>query len=464
MIYGRDKKLRVALVLSPCWTNLSPPLGISYLASISKLRGYETRCFDINIEIYNLLKQEKIDFWDFGAHYKWQDPFFSDQVLPLIKGYLKSKVDEIIAFAPDIIGFTIFYTNALASLYLAKEIKKLDSRKTILFGGPECYGEASSFNFLNSGSVDLIVIGEGEQTFEELVDYYEKNNAITSIDGTLIKKNGTIIKGGFRSEIEDLDSIPLPDFKDFSLKSYKNFALPILTSRGCVGRCAFCGEIRYWKNFRFRSAQNIIEELKQGVDCYNVREFFFNDSLINGNLPELSKLIDLIIENNLNIAWGGYARVNKFMSLDMLKRLRKAGCYFLSYGIESGSEKILRDMNKQISLNDAKINLENTVKAQIQTHVNWIVGFPTESWIDFLKSFIFIYKNRKNIYHFNPGQRPCAIPHDSDLATNPKKFKIAEKPFLNNWRSLCFRNTIIHRQLRLEILRLWISFLRIGHS
>lgn len=459
-----DKKAKVALILCPCWSNLCPPLGITYLASMLRSRGYEAKCFDINIEIYNLLKQEKVDFWDFGAHYQWSEPFYSERILPLIRNYLKNKAEEIIAFNPDIIGFTIFYTNKSASLYLAEEIKKHNSNKTIIFGGPECYNEAKDFSFLNSGTVDAVVIGEGEQTFEELVNTYTKNKAITNIKGALIKNNGIMINGGFRVEVEDLDSLALPDFKDFNLNYYKRFALPMLTSRGCVGRCTFCSEIRYWRNFRFRSAQNVFEELKQGINCYNVREFFFNDSLINGNLPELFKLIDLIIENNLDIVWGGYARVHKGMGLDMLKRLKKAGCSYLSYGIESGSQRVLRDMSKQISLKDAELNLSNTVKVGMQAHVNWIVGFPTESWVDFLKSLIFIYKNRKHISHFNPGQLPCGIPPDSDLAKNPDKFKIAKKPFLNSWRCRYFRNTIIHRRLRLKILGFWVTLLGISHS
>lgn len=457
-------KTKLALVICPCWTNFTPPLGIAYLASASRIKGYEVKCFDINIELYNLLKGKTDDYWDFKEHYRWQDPYFSQYVQPLIGDYLRNKAQEILSFNPDIIGFSVFYTNAAASLFLAQEIKKRDSAKKIIFGGQECFKESSNPRFLNSGFVDAVVVGEGEETLEELLRGYAETALLNNIKGAIIKTNGKKLNTGLREEIKDLDLLPFPDYNDFNLKLYKRFALPIMTSRGCIARCAFCGEIRYWKNFRFRSAENVFSELKKNIERYGIKDFFFNDSLINGNLKELLKLTDSIIKNELDINWGGYARVNPGLTLDFLKKLNKSGCHYLSYGIESGSQKVVNAMNKNISLKDASMNLENTVKAGIEAHVNWIVGFPNESWLDFLKSLIFIYKNRRNISHFNPGQVPCGVLPESGLALNPKKFKIADRLFLNNWRTKFFTNTIIHRQLRLQILRKWISLLGISYS
>jgi anaerobic magnesium-protoporphyrin IX monomethyl ester cyclase len=459
-----DKKVKVALILCPCWTNFTPPLGIAYLSSVAKNKGFEARCFDINIELSALLREEKIDYWGFQEHYRWGEPNFSKQILPLISRHLDSKAEEILAYNPDIVGFSIFYTNTAASLYLAEQLKKRNPGKKIIFGGQACFNENRDHRFLNTGFIDMVVIGEGEQALEEIIETYSEASDFRDIKGTIIKENSHFSVYERREEINNLDLMPLPDFIDFNLTKYLKPALPIMTSRGCVGKCAFCGEIAYWKSFRFRSAENIFKEIKRDVECFGIKNLFFNDSLINGNLKELSKLLDLIISNKLRISWGGYVRVNKAMTPELFKKLKKAGCDYLSYGIESGSQKVLKDMNKQIILTDAEINLAHTVKAQIQAHVNWIAGFPTESWIDFLKSLIFIYKNRKHITHFNPGQRPCGIPPDSDLANNPDKFKITSRLFLNSWRTRYFKNTIIHRQIRLKVLRMWISLLRMKHS
>lgn len=458
--------MKIALVVCPCWSNSCPPLGIAYLSAVLKTKGYRVKCFDLNIELFDRLKESERNYWGFKEHCNWENPYFIDKVFPLIKNHFDEKIEEILEYNPDIIGATVFYTSALSSLYLAEEIKKSDPGKKIIFGGPECYKEITTSRFLNNGSVDAIVVGEGEQILSELLEAYSTTGRLNNIEGVLVRSNSGIANNTFkfREEIGDLNSLPRPDFSDFNLKKYTRVALPVMTSRGCVARCVFCGEVRYWKKFRYRKAEHILEELKYNVTHYGVHEFFFNDSLINGNPNELSRLVDLIIENRLDISWGGYARIDKRMGLDMLTRMKKAGCHLLSYGIESGSQKVVNDMHKMFFLKDAEENLANTVKAGIEAHVNWIVGFPTETWVDFMRSLLFIYKNRKYITHFNPGYVPCGISPDSDLEKNAGTFRIASKTFLNSWRTLYFRNTIIHRKFRLKILRKFISLLKISHS
>jgi radical SAM superfamily enzyme YgiQ (UPF0313 family) len=459
-----NNNLRIALLLCPCWTNLSPPLGISYIASFLKQKRYFVKCFDFNIDLYDLLKIQKIDYWMFSEHYKWRDTFFTDEVLPLIKKHLDKKIKEVLSFSPHMVGFTLFYTNELASLYVAEQIKSRNKNIKIVFGGPRCYDELKNPYLLKNSFVDAIVIGEGEETLNELADIFSIFNEFRDTRGALVKKGGLVNKFEFRGEIESLDKLPFPYFGDFELKKYKQFALPLLTSRGCIAKCVFCGERRYWKKFRFRTASNVFQEIKHDIDCYKVKDLFFNDSLINGNLSELSELVNLIIKDGLKINWGGYVRVNKAMTPELFKRLKKAGCNYLSYGIESGSQKILKSMKKDISLKDAGLNLKDTTSVGIEAHVNWIVGFPNESWVDFLKSLFFIYKNRNNISCFNPGQVPCGIPADSYLAQHPKEFNIVQKAFLKEWRTKFFVNTIIQRRLRLKILRKFISLLGLKHS
>jgi radical SAM superfamily enzyme YgiQ (UPF0313 family) len=458
--------MKIALVICPSWTNFCPPLGIAYLSAILKNEGHTVRCFDINIGLENELKGGAIDYWAFSQHHKWHFPYFQNEMLPLIKQHLDDKVDEILAYDPDVIGFTVYNTSSLASLHVAKELKKRSPDKKIVFGGPECYKEINTTQFLGSGFVDAVVVGEGEETLKELLKVYAHTGRLSNIKGALTKTNTGFPEEQFefRELIEHLESLPFPDFSDFNLKKYTRNALPIMTSRGCVARCAFCGEARYWKKFRFRKAENIFLELKRGVEDFGIRNFLFSDSLINGNLYELAKLADLIIDNKLYISWGGYARVNKHMDLDLFVKLKKAGCVYLCYGIESGSQKVVNDMRKMFLLKDAQINLANTIKAGIEAYVNWMVGFPTETWIDFLKSLNFIYRNRKHITFLNPGQSPCGIPPDSDLEKDASRFNITKKPFLNNWRTRYFTNTVIHRNLRLRILRKFISTLKMNHS
>jgi len=453
-------KIRAALIVCPCWSNICPPLGMPYLASMLKHIGHEVKCFDLNIELYNLLKQERIDYWDFGNNYYWTDPNrFSKVLLPLIAEYLKNKIEEILEYNPEIIGFSVFDTSALASLYVAEKIKEIMPDKKIIFGGPECFKERNGHRFLHSGFVDMVVVGEGEDTLAELLD----RGGLEKIPGSIFKQDGQIVDGGIRNKMKDINTIYFPDYSDLGIIRYKQFALPIITSRGCIARCSFCGEMLYMKKYRYRTAENILQELIQGVKKYKVREFLFNDSLINGNLNELSRLVDLIIENKLDISWGGYIRVNPKMDIDLLRRMKKSGCSYLSYGIESGSQKVLNDMNKRISLEDAEKNLQDTNLSGIYAHVNWIVGFPTETVLDFLKSLAFVYKNKKYIFNLNSGQT-CGIPVDFDLYKYPERYKISKRPFLNNWRTSDFTNTILHRRIRLKIFHKWLALLKIRYT
>lgn len=456
--------MNAAFVLCPCWTNYSPPLGIAYLSAVAKQLGHKARCFDANISVYASLKSGNTKFWDFDQHFQWIEPHFSSGTLPAVGKYLDRNVDDILAFKPDLVCFTVFYTNALASVYAAKRIKEKDPSIKILFGGAECYKEIAEAKFLSTGFVDGVAVGEGEDTLREFLGKYSPGAPLPEVKGLFTLKDGRA-SGELRGELKDLDELPLPEFGDFDIKLYAKSALPVMMSRGCVNKCTFCGEILYWKNFRSRRAESIYEEMRRGAVSRGVEEFFCNDSLINGNLKELSRLADMIIAGGgFKARWGGYARVHKNMSLDLLKRMNRAGCTYLSFGIESGSEKVLADMNKRISLSDAVDNLKNSREAGIETHVNWIVGFPTEGWADFFLSLLFIVRNRKIISHFNPGQVPCGIPLDSYIAKNMALFKIAPAPFLGSWRTAYYKNTIIHRIIRLKILRFVLNLFRISHS
>jgi hypothetical protein len=118
--------MKIALVVCPCWTNYCPPLGIATLAAVLKNEGYLVKCFDINIDLENELKGGTIDYWGLSQRSisKWYSPCFQNETFPLIKQHLDAEVDQILAYDPDVVGFTIYYTSSLASLYVAKELKK----------------------------------------------------------------------------------------------------------------------------------------------------------------------------------------------------------------------------------------------------------------------------------------------------------------------------------------------------
>lgn len=295
--------------------------------------------------------------------------------------------------------------------------------------------------------VDIVALGEGEEILMDILERKEGKSSLEGCLGTVARENGRIINNGLRPLIENLDSITFPEFKDFPNKyKFKN-RLPILGSRGCVHRCVFCDDTLMWRRFRFRSAQNVVKEMKlrkrEGVEFLE-----FNDLLINGNLKQLSELSDLLIREKLNISWGGSATVDNRMDLKFLRKLKRAGCCYLNYGIESASPKVLREMSKSFTIEEAKKEIEDTYKAGISVCTNWIVGFPTETYEDFKEMLRFIKDNIRYLKN-NIMVNSFILKGNSMLYHNQEKFGIVSDS-RRNWYSLGGLNTVEERKRRYD--------------
>ena len=126
---------------------------------------------------------------------------------------------------------------------------------------------------------------------------------------------------------------------NLSLYEYPN-GTSIETSRGCLAKCTFCAETHFWK-FRSTTAERTVEQMQTQIDKYGVERFWFVDSLANGNFKEFKRLIELLKEGNYNIKWNSYARNDGRMDLQMFKDIKATGCTTLSFGVESGSQKLV---------------------------------------------------------------------------------------------------------------------------
>lgn len=403
--------MKVVLVMSPIFPEFMPSLGLAYLSAYLKKQNHEVVVFDFNIEAERELLSQKIlafplNPWIFinilFPELSEQRKIVSEELRNMAEKYADGCAEKILSSNPNIVGFFAHRKTALFSLIIAKKIKERSKKTLIVFGGPDATHERRGDFFIRTGFVDIVVIGEGEETLTEIVDKLKKKEKITYCSGTLININGKIINCEERSLIKNLDEIPFPDFDGFPLQKYEfSGLLPTTISRGCIGNCSFCAEKNFWKYFRQRSVENITQEIKQQVEKYNICRFFFCDSLINGNIELLNDLCDSLIKQKLKIYWGGNARISPEMTLGLLKKMYRAGCRFLRYGIESGSQAVLESMQKDVNIKYAKEILSNTRRANIWVYVYLIVGFPTETKNDFVQTLKFVYENRKNINTFN---------------------------------------------------------------
>ncbi|MCM8757812.1 MAG: radical SAM protein, partial [Candidatus Omnitrophica bacterium] len=234
--------------------------------------------------------------------------------------------------------------------------------------------------------------------------------------------------------IENMDDLPFFDFSDFDFNSYSiPSQLEIFVSKSCPGRCTFCIDWLTERNYRMMSGERIFRELLYQSKLYKeVNCFRFCDKTINGNIKELTKLCDLLYDGikkgiflDNGWSWSGDAMIRAEMTEDLLKKMHKARCVGLGYGVESGSDKILRDMGKKFSVALAEEVIKNTHLSGIKTSINIMVGFPTETRKDFQETLDFIKRNKEFIDEVRLTYAGCRVYSGSYIDKNKEQYGIA---------------------------------------
>ena len=452
------KDTRISLVIAPSWGTIFPPYNLSRLTGVLRQHGYSVDVYDVNIESFHYIKQHnKKNFWDSIYYYSWELPAYRDEIEPLIKPVLDKNVQAIVEKDTPVVGFSLYLTNILASMYMIKEIKRLRPATTIVVGGPEAFNSWFDSKLLEQGLdptlIDFRITGEGEQLILTLLEDLEKYPKYK------IQK----VLGGFNGRL-NLDELPFPDYSDYNLSLYDHpDGTSIETSRGCVAKCSFCSETHFWK-FRWTQADRTIAEMKHMINKYGITRFWFVDSLANGNFKEFQKLVNLILSEKLSIHWNSYARNDGRMDLEMFTKIRDSGCTTLSFGVESGSQKVLDDMQKKVKIWEIENNLRDGKQLNMKNHINWLVGFPTEHLNEFLHSLQLLYNTRKDMYVISPGFT-CGDAPFSSMNLEWKKYDLAwikqagDNKFLSNWWTNGYKNTILHRFIRLKLTNIWLKLI-----
>lgn len=408
----------------PQWCIDQPPLGIAYLTGYLLDKGYSVEQRDYSIELYAGIKPQRKYLLDDHRHPMWvEEETYHNQIFPVIAPFLEKWTRQICNSDAPFIGFTVLCTNRLCTLDVVREVKRRCPEKTIIVGGPHVTRYEGGFQMAEVGDIDFVVPDEGEETLHELLECLIDGRDPDSIKGLIFRRDGKTIDTGQRPLIQKISELPLPRFDQFDLKSYRMLTIPILGSRGCIYSCAFCSETVFWRRYRFRTGQNLFEEFKLQTKTLGITNFFIVDSLINGNVKELEKFCDLIIENQMKVTWGGKASIRMQMTSQILNKMAKAGCQYVTYGLESGSPKVVKDMQKGFDHALASRVIRETHDAGIKCGVFMMVGFPTESEEDYQLSKNFLKEHRQYPEHVTPGVG-CGIQPGSDLHENPQKYGI----------------------------------------
>jgi anaerobic magnesium-protoporphyrin IX monomethyl ester cyclase len=299
------------------------PIGLCYLAGILEKNGH-----DVVVRDYT--------FWT--------------------KRQIKKDVNK---FSPALIGIPCFTLLRMKSFALARMLKKAMPKSPIVIGGPH----ATFFpeHVFELTPADFVVSGEGDYTILELAQQLESGKNFGGIKGLIYKDGaGKIVKNMPREQIRNLDELPTPIYDDFDMSRQKD--IPVISSRGCPFGCTFCSTNRFWgRNYRYRSAKNVVDEIEALVKKYSKKKILFWDDNFTLNKKRTIEICDEIIKRDLKIEFTADARVDG-IDEELLKKLKEAGCRQLNFGIESGSPTILKNISKGYDIELAKERLKLTQK------------------------------------------------------------------------------------------------------
>lgn len=362
------------------FVNFYYPIGLGYLAAVLEKDGHKVDIFDVDA----LDKGSDVDFTE---EYKRLELY--RQNLNNSKHKVWAKIRETLdTYKPDLVGITAMTPKFGSVLKTAEIVKKWRPEYPVIVGGP--HPSLLPEQSLKSEYIDIIVRDEGEKTFPELIQSIENKDELKNINGISFKKDGKIIHNSPRQAIENLDTIPFP--KRQGLMNPENYSSEdmgaIMASRGCPFNCTYC--CHFWgRRVRFRSPENVVQEIKEVKYQYGTSQFEFKDDTFTLNKKWVIELCHRIISEKLKINWGCTTRAN-LIDGELVKIMKKAGCNVIKLGIETGSERILKETKKGVTFEQMKMAAKILNKVGLFWSGYFMMGLPTETEEDILKTYKFM--------------------------------------------------------------------------
>lgn len=336
-----------------------PPLGLLYIGAVLEKAG-------VDVEIV------PADVLGLG----WQD--------------IRKK---IATDRPDIVGVTSTTENRFQSFRLVKLAREAAPEVVTILGGPHA-SMAAEDALAHILELDIIVRGEGEMTMLDLVRALERNRTaagISHVAGVSFRRDGRVVSNPPRSPITNLDGLPFPAFHLVPFEKY-NFkidvpgrgplpAVNIMTSRGCPFNCNFCATpINWGRAVRVRTSDNVVAEIESDMDRLGARVIFFYDDTFNVSVRRVEDICKKLIERRLDVFWRAEIRLD-LMTKPLLARMKQAGLFHVSFGIEAGSERVRNAViDKKIRIEDFHNVIAWCRELEIIPNVFFIFSHPTETW------------------------------------------------------------------------------------
>jgi len=308
------------------------------------------------------------------------------------EGFLKKSVLEL---RPHFVGITATTPLIMKAYKIAAMVKDIDEKILVIAGGP--HASALADDVLKESRIDCVVSGEGDFALDSIVE----NGFCETVPNISYKMNGQIIRSKVQNYYtQDLDNLPYPAYELFDIKRYSQPLISsrraplgyIETSRGCYARCVFCNKNIHGFRVRMKSPLRVVDEMARMLKL-GFRELHIIDDIFTADMDRAYSICEEILKRGLKFPWypRGGIRVEK-VSLGLLKIMKRAGCYRIPFGIESGSQRVIDRINKKITIEQAEEAVKLSKKAGLETECYFMLGHQTETEEDIKKSIVFAIK------------------------------------------------------------------------
>lgn len=360
-----------------------PPIRLACLAALGRSLGHEVLVVD-GVGL------------GFGHRWVWRERFWLHGL----------DIEQNLAQVPedaDVIGVSLMFSAAYPPTRdLLRRLRERHPRALLLVGGEGCTGVADQV--LQESGADAVVVGEGEGPLARILEAHARGGLIDGIPNVVTARHPSARardmkdKGAFAS----LDALPRPDWDGIPLEAYWGSScvqgvtvaprfMPMLASRGCPFKCRFCAAPGTWGGQRYASVEEVIGQMCEHIERYDLRFFIFADLSLTTNLRWFEAFVDALLLADLGVRWSVPSGIRaQRLSVDLLTRAKRAGLIYLQVSPETGSPRIMRWLDKAMRLEDIEATVRNAKLADLTVSAQFIVGHPVEKWHDYLDTLTFM--------------------------------------------------------------------------
>ncbi|MCP5195856.1 MAG: cobalamin B12-binding domain-containing protein [Gammaproteobacteria bacterium] len=355
------------------------PFGIAYLAAYLRQESFDVSMIDA-----------------LGAGMNQYTPL-DDLPNGLLRGLSDQETTNRIPSNVDMIGISsMFSVNWVVTRRLLQIIRRRFPSVLLIIGGEHATA-MPEYCLRDAPEIDYVVIGEGEHTTAQLLKMLEAGGEPESVPGVAFIRDNQYIASTARARERDLSVFPWPAWDLLSVEDYLHNVtasldhgrtMPIMTSRGCPYDCTFCSNPGMWGHlWRARSPEDVVTEIEHNVRTYRITHLDFLDLTTITKRSWMIEFCNLLIKRNLAITWQIIATRAEAIDAEVTRWLKRAGCSYITYAPESGSDRVLASIRKKMDKEAMLVSISSAVDAGIGVKMNFVAGFPDDRLSDILASY-----------------------------------------------------------------------------